>query len=373
MSWRTGIAILSFFALVAVIQYPRIAEYVRELSEQPTSVGVPDPVIASPADSGTPSAESRSPISRTVVDSQLTADELKLLALDYINEDRRLHGLEPVSMGDNEAAQLHAEDMVGGRYLGHWWLDGRKPYMVYSETGGQSYVSENAARTGFSETEFNLLCTGPNVSCETVSPTEDIQRLHHAMVYDDAESEWRHRINILNPSHKKVNIGIAYTDRFLALVQHFEGGDVEAPRPPEFEGSVLKIRADLNSPDLKVFPTVQVHYEELPIARSGVEIEQFNMYCVGGGFSAECGEPLVHILPPPQPGSRYLNLPENVIIASSWVISGGDIEIMADLGSFASEPGIYTTTLLEDAGDGVSGSLLMQLSTIVGEQLEEQS
>lgn len=364
MSWRTGIAILSFFALVAVIQYPRLAEYAREFSEPSTSVAAPDPVIAAPADTGTPSADSRQPISRAVIDSKLTIDELKLLALDYINEDRKLYGLEPVTMGDNESAQSHAEDMVAGRYLGHWWLDGKKPYMVYSEYGGSSYVSENAARTGFSEAEFNELCTGPNVTCDKVSPTEDIQRLHYAMVYDDAGSDWRHRINILNPSHRKVNIGIVYTDRFLALVQHFEGGDVTAPRPPVFEGSVLKIRADLNRPDLKVFPTVQVHFEELPVPRTGEEIEQFATYCVGGGFSEECGEPLVQILPPPQPGSRYLNLPENVIVARSWVVSGGDIEITADFGSFAEQPGVYTTTLFEDVGDGVSGSILLQLSTV---------
>ncbi len=369
MSWRTGIAVLSFFALVAVIQYPRLADYVRDLSESPTSVGVPDPVIASPAETGTPAADSRQPISRSVVDSELTVDELKLLALDYINEDRKLHGLTPVTMGDNEAAQLHAEDMVDGLYLGHWWLDGRKPYMVYSETGGSSYVSENAARTGFSEAEYNELCTGPNVSCEKVSPTTDIQRLHHAMVYDDAESDWRHRINILNPGHRKVNIGIAYNDRFLAFVQHFEGGDVTAPLIPELDGGMLRIRADLNKPDLAVFPTVQVHFEEPPLARTGAEIEEFKTYCVGGGFSAECGQPHVQILPPPKPGSRYLNLPDNVIVADTWVISGGDIEITADLGQYAEQPGVYTTTMFEDVGNGVSGNILLQLSAV---KIEEQ-
>lgn len=363
MSWRTGIAVLSFFALVAVIQFPRISEYVRELSEPVTTVGAPAPVIAAPADTGTPSAETRQPISRTVNDSQITVEELKLLALDYINEDRKLHGLTPVVIGENEAAQLHAADMVAGRYLGHWWLDGRKPYMVYSETGGSSYVSENAARTGFSEAEFNELCTGPNITCEKVSPTNDIQRLHHAMVYDDAGSDWRHRINILNPEHRSVNIGIAYTDRYLALVQHFEGGDVTAPRPPVFDGSVLKIRADLNSPDITVFPTVQIHFEEFPVEHTGLEIEQFKTYCVGGGFSEECGDPIVQILPPPQPGTRYLNLPDNVVVAKSWVVSGGDIEITADFGTFADRPGIYTTTLFADKGNGVSGSILLQLST----------
>ena len=33
------------------------------------------------------------------------------------------------------------------RLSGHWWVDGRKPYMVYSETGGTSYAAENMGWT----------------------------------------------------------------------------------------------------------------------------------------------------------------------------------------------------------------------------------
>lgn len=366
MSWRTGIAVLSFFALVAVIQYPRVADYVREFTEPAQNVAAPDPAIAAPGRSSTPDAGTAQPITRAISESDFTVEDLKLLALDYINEDRKLHGLEPVVLGDNPAAQMHADDMVAGKYLGHWWLDGRKPYMVYSETGGTSYVSENAARTGFSQAEFDALCTGEKVACDKVNPSIDIQRLHHAMVYDDASSDWRHRDNILDPKHQKVNIGIAYVDRFLAFVQHFEGGKVEAPRAPFFDGSVLKVRADLGDENPSIFPTIQVHFEAHPEPRAGDEIEEFKTYCVGGGFTEECGIPLVQIVPPPQPGTRYLNLPANVIVARSWVISGGDIEITADLGSFADQPGVYTTSMFEDGGNGMSGELLMQLSTLRG-------
>ncbi len=363
MSWRTGIAVLSFFALVAVIQYPRVADYARELTEPDRSVALPDPGIASPNQFSTPTTDTVQTVTRAVSESDLTVDDLKLLALDYINEDRKLHGLEPVVMGDNSAAQLHADDMVAGKYLGHWWLDGRKPYMVYSEVGGTSYVSENSARTGFSEAEYNALCTSQHVSCEKVNPPNDIQRLHHAMVYDDAASDWGHRDNILNPGHRKVNIGIAYADRFLAFVQHFEGGDVVAPVTPSFNGTTLNIRVDLIAEDTTIFPTIHVHFEEPPVARAGEDIEQLTRYCVGGGFTEECGIPIVQIVPPPKPGSRYLNLPENVIVADSWIVSGGDIEIAANLGQFAQQPGVYTVSMFEDAGDGTGGNLLLQLST----------
>jgi hypothetical protein len=182
------------------------------------------------------------------------------------------------------------------------------------------------------------------------------------MVYDDASSNWGHRDNILNPAHRQVNIGIAYTDRFLALVQHFEGGDVTATRTPSFTGTTLRLRADINVPSVKIFPTVNVFREPLPEQHTAAEIEQFRSYCVGGGFSEECGTPVARVIPPPPPGSRYVNLPANVVVARSWVVSGGDIEIVAELNTLAEEPGVYTATLYADKGNAVSGATLLQLT-----------
>ena len=71
--------------------------------------------------------------------------------MKLINMDRGQYGISPVRLGSNIAAQLHAQDMVEHSYLGHWWLDGRKPYMVYTQTGGTSYASENAAFSGWTD------------------------------------------------------------------------------------------------------------------------------------------------------------------------------------------------------------------------------
>ena len=87
MSWRTGIAVLSFFALVSVIQYPRVVEFIQELSEPDTTIAVPDPVIVAP---GTPTSElgdSGETTTRAVAKDDLTIEDLKLLALEYINEE----------------------------------------------------------------------------------------------------------------------------------------------------------------------------------------------------------------------------------------------------------------------------------------------
>jgi hypothetical protein len=89
--------------------------------------------------------------------------------------------------------------------------------------------------------------------------------------------------------------------------------------------TLLGIRADINRPDLRIFPTVEVHYEPEPVAHTTKEIEQLKSYCVGGCFPTECGETLAQIMPPPQAGSRYLNIPASTVITRVWVVSEGDI------------------------------------------------
>lgn len=65
--------------------------------------------------------------------------------LDLINDDRLEHGLQPVTLGTNPAAQQHAEEMLSEGYLSHWGLDGLKPYMRYTLAGGFNYEAENVS------------------------------------------------------------------------------------------------------------------------------------------------------------------------------------------------------------------------------------
>ena len=167
---------------------------------------------------------------------QLTTSEileLRRYAVELVNKDRAAHGLPPVTLGLNEAAQLHAEDMIAHDYFGHWWADGRKPYMVYSETGGTSYASENAAYNGWADSEWESSnCGSFFVNCQVASPRDAIETAQWDMMYDDAHSNWGHRDNILRTTHRAVNIGIAFNGRRVTFVQHFEGGAAEANAPP---------------------------------------------------------------------------------------------------------------------------------------------
>jgi hypothetical protein len=288
--------------------------------------------------------------------------DLQVLALSYINEDRAKFGLNPVTLDDNPAAQSHAEDMKTGLYLGHWWRDGKKPYMVYTETGGTSYVSENVARSGFTAEEYGKYCSSATVRCEEVDPVEDMKRLHYSMMYDDASSNWGHRENILNPAHRKVSIGIAYFDHFFAFVQHFEGGTVTADARPTVSNGVMTVDATINEPGFDLFSVATIHYEPLPQPRTPGEIEELHAYCVGGGFSEECGTDVIRVIPPPPRGQRYTGLDAKTVVADEWSVSGRDIEITADLGSLVTRPGVYTLTLYADGSGNLSGETALQLT-----------
>ncbi len=141
----------------------------------PTATATPRPTAtATPRPITTPTATSEP-------EQQFTAREvqgLRLFALELINNDRAAHGLPAVTLGLNEAAQLHAEDMLQYDYQGHWWIDGRKPYMVYSDTGGTSYAAENAASSGWTDSEWRASdCDGLFVDCVVPVPRASVERL----------------------------------------------------------------------------------------------------------------------------------------------------------------------------------------------------
>ena len=164
---------------------------------------------------------------------------LREFALSLINEDRRKHGAPPVRLGSNAAAQRHAEDALTHGYLvGHWTVDGRKPYMLYRQAGGVGTVSENAAGAGPGAGQ----CHQPRRVCGRIDLEGKISELQWAMMYDDAHADWGHRDTIINPDFDTVNIGIAFDDFQVAFYQHFEYVGVTYQVPPSIEDRTLRLR-----------------------------------------------------------------------------------------------------------------------------------
>jgi len=141
--------------------------------------------------------------------------QLYQYALGIVNKDRKGHGLPPVMLSEIGSAQNHADDELKNNYFSHWNTDGVKPYVIYTELGGKNAVAEN---------DFYKYSYCPSVICfeNNFDPYKVIKEGENEMMYNDSQSNWGHRDNILEPNHTHVNFGIAYNhDRFY-FVEHFE-------------------------------------------------------------------------------------------------------------------------------------------------------
>ena len=319
----------------------------------PISMPAPTPTqmpIATPAPTSTPTP----------------LEELREYALQLINIDRVNHGVNPVVLGTNPAAQMHAQDMLEHDYFGHWWINGMKPYMVYSVTGGSSYVAENAATDGWTLRRWREKdCDSFLVRCVVPKPKEAIEELHWSMMYDDADSDWGHRDNILDEGHRAVNIGIAFNNRRVTFIQHFEGGDVEALEPPSlakdgtFTLTFLKVQSGLD-----IGRVASIYYDPLPVPMTAAQIDSLDSYCLGGGATTRCGDPVVRILPPPGPGRYYAQLDANEVVADVWAEDEDSFRLTAYIGDLVTRPGVYTVVIWKDSGTTRFSERLLALSIL---------
>jgi len=302
--------------------------------------------------------------------SKLSSDELNQLryhALRLINNDRTIHGLPPLVLGANHAAQLHAEDMLVNDYFGHWWADGRKPYMVYTQTGGTSYASENVATSGWMYDEWAANgCNTSYVRCEVPTPKEVITDHQWGMMYDDAHADWGHRDNILGKTHRAVNIGIGFNGLRMTFVQHFEGGAVQANEPPVLnQNGELCLSLGKRETGIAV-GGISIVYDPPPTPKTPAQIGALNRYCMGGGFTDHCSEfDVATIREPPPPGLYYSNLNANEVVASRWIDSPSNFILRAKTGSLLKKPGVYTIIIWRDNGEEWWSEQLIALSLFV--------
>ena len=138
-------------------------------------------------------------------------EELVEYMLQLINKDRASFGLEPVKLGSNAAAQIHAEDVYRNKQISHWMSNGEKPYITYSKYGGVGSVGQNVAIAGFSREQYELCMKSTRYNCEVIDPLVTLKELQYEMMYNDTECcDDGHRNNILNKFRTDVSIGIVY-------------------------------------------------------------------------------------------------------------------------------------------------------------------
>ena len=207
--------------------------------------------------------------------------------LALINEARVAHGLTPVVLGENRAAQLHAEASLENCFSSHWGVDGLKPYMRYSLAGGYQYNAENGSGLDYCIRQSDGYATLARIEQEVRETMEGLMRSPG------------HRRNILKPWHKMVNIGLAWDRYNFKAVQHFEGDYVDYDHLPAIEDRVVTFSGTAKNGaafrqdrDLGV----QIYYDQPPHALTRGQVAR--TYCVSSGM-------LVAALRPPLRGNSY--------------------------------------------------------------------
>jgi hypothetical protein len=169
-------------------------------------------------------------------------------------------------------------------------------------------------------------------------------------MYDDASSNWGHRDTILNKWHKRVNLGIAYDNKRVALVQQFEGDYVEFTLPPALSGNILSMSGKTN---LGSINNVIISYDGLPQPLTPDEL----LYALPHSYSL--GAVAGFIVPPPPPGQYYTDLSPDAILAGTWETGqDGRFAIQADISKFLTRgPGVYTVSIIAVIDDSEVTSL----------------
>ncbi len=256
--------------------------------------------------------------------------ELFQYMLDFINADRKASGLPPVTLGYNAAAQQHAQDMLNNHYVAHWGTDGLKPYMRWTESGGINYEQENSA---YSE------------SSNAVNVKNELKALQAAMMAEVAPNDG-HRTNILNKWHTRVNLGIAYDNNQVALVQQFEGEYIEFYQPPAIDGNILTVSGRFTHPGM-VLNNVTIFFDELPQPLTGDQLQNGPDY-----HHYSLGQALGYVFAPPPAGSKYTSLPANSVVATRGSADkNGEFFLEADISLLLQNgKGVYTFALVPDLG-----------------------
>jgi uncharacterized protein YkwD len=268
-------------------------------------------------------------------------EDLVAHALASINSERKKFGMEPVTLSNNQAAQLHAEDVFKTKQISHWTSSGEKPYMTYTRLGGEGSVRQNVAIAGFGPNEYNR-CVSTIILCERIDPLPTMDELLHEMIYNDKECcDNGHRDNILDKNHTHVSIGIAYDQYYLALVQNFEA---DYGLSTDVEGTKVSIAGPM--PAGAKFDNVVVYRDELP-SKQAYNANKEKLSYDAGTLAATVFEPLPRGLKYQQPGDYV------VIEANRWhndSNNGGNLDVSFDLAPAMKKDGVYTVyAMFEDA------------------------
>ena len=261
--------------------------------------------------------------------------ELIEYALQIINEDRESFNLPPVIISNNEAAQVHADDILKTRAISHWMTNGEKPYMTYAIYGGRGKVSQNVGFGGYQNVEE---CLQQTAICAKLDPKAKIKSTEYAMMYDDASSNWGHRDNILDKHHTHVSLGISYDDYTFVLVQNFENNYIKFRKPISEDKGQVTFAGTIPKGNLY---GIEIYYDVLPTSKVYFENRDATSYG-NGDFIAAVVKPL--------PENQYYEQSSDytLIVANKWIASDGAVDVGFDISPLITKRGVYTIIVTID-------------------------
>ena len=299
---------------------------------------------------------------------EVVMDDLLEHALLVINQDREKFSLRPVVLGQNKAAQLHAEDLLSHGYLSHWDSAGRKPYMMYSIASGTGSVSENAALQG-SATECSIHWGPEDI-------LDGIESMQFQMVYNDLECcDNGHRDTILDVHHNVVHIGLAWNGTQLFMVQHFANEYVEWNNYPNLNSNgIVSLSGDASIP-ISGPLVLAIAYDPIPTGASLSDLRNSpNFYSIGEKCNiSNCFKDpnpwIGSILQPLPEGRNYVGVRPTDVVANVWNVNEatGQFEIQANIIPIVNAHGSGVYTLIIQANTPDRGSLvLLGISFFIG-------
>ena len=195
----------------------------------------------------------------------------KQFMLGLINEERKKAGVPDVSLGDNNAAQIHVENSISDCVSGHWGTDGLGPPMRYSLAGSYQSNGENASGYDYCLTDEDRPSYRPIQSVQS-------ELRDHMNGYLGSPG---HKENILYQWHRKVNLGLSWDTHQMWTVQQFEGDYANCSVPPTIQGTTLSLSCTVSEvlPSRSLAQTI--HYDSPPHALTQGQIARSYGYRFG--------------------------------------------------------------------------------------------
>ncbi len=260
-------------------------------------------------------------------------------ALNIINQNRSaLDGAPPVTLSPIQSGQQHADSMLQSDYFSHWDTQGYKPYMRYTLLNGTGFVDENVAY------EVNTLAFTNLQGRENA-----INNLQYAMVYNDSICcNNGHERNILNATHNRVSIGVAYDSSHFYFVEDFENYYINL-NTTVFSPSSATVTIQGSTITSLNPSNVQIYYDPTPTSLTPQTLNSqyqkpYDPGTFTGGVFPTCNSLLGRC---PTFGSQYVN-----VYASTWTVTNNSIDISFSLGNFVKQDGagVYTIYLTQGSG-----------------------